>query len=49
MTSGRALGDILIGATASAFDLPLAIRNRRDFLPMTTIDGVWLTLVDWTR
>jgi len=45
----RALGDILIAATASAFALPLVIRNQRDFLPMTRIEGVRLTLLDWSR
>lgn len=45
----RALGDILIAATASAFDLPLVTRNRRDFLPMAQIEGVRLTLIDWSR
>jgi predicted nucleic acid-binding protein len=45
----RALGDILIAATASAFDLPLVTRNRRDFLPMSQIEGVGLTLIDWSR
>ena len=45
----RALGDILIAATASACGLPLVTRNRRDFAPMTGIEGVRLSLVDWTR
>ena len=45
----HALGDILIAATASAFALPLVTRNRRDFFPMTQIEGVQLTLTDWSR
>jgi predicted nucleic acid-binding protein len=45
----RALGDILIAATASTLDLPLVTRNRRDFVPMTRIEGVQLRLIDWTR
>jgi tRNA(fMet)-specific endonuclease VapC len=44
----RALGDILIAATASANGLPLVTRNRRDFEPMTRIEDVELTLADWT-
>jgi predicted nucleic acid-binding protein len=44
----RALGDVLIAATASAHGLPLATRNRRDFEPMARIEGVELALVDWT-
>ena len=44
----RALGDILIAATASANRLALVTRNRRDFEPMTRVDGVALRLVDWT-
>ena len=43
------LGDILIGATASAANLPLVTRNRQDFLPMTKIEGIRLSLRDWTR
>jgi hypothetical protein len=45
----RALGDILIAATASAHGLPLVTRNRRDFEPMSRVEDVALTLVDWTR
>jgi hypothetical protein len=30
-------------------DLPLVTRNRRDFFPMTQIEGVQLTLTDWSR
>ena len=45
----QALGDILIAATASAYDLPLATRNRRDFGPMSKLAGVRLRLVDWTK
>jgi predicted nucleic acid-binding protein len=45
----RALGDILIAATASAHGLPLVTRNRRDFEPMTRVEGVALELADWTR
>lgn len=45
----HAVGDILIAATASAFGLPLVTRNRRDFFPMTQIEGVQLTLIDWSR
>jgi predicted nucleic acid-binding protein len=45
----RALGDILIAATASAHGLPLATRNRRDFEPMVRIAGVRLVLSDWTH
>jgi predicted nucleic acid-binding protein len=47
--SRRALGDILIAATASAFALSLATRNSRHFLPMARIAGARLTLVDWSR
>ena len=45
----RALGDILIAATASANALPLATRNRRDFDALGKAPGVALRLVDWTR
>lgn len=44
----RALGDILIAATACAHGMPLVTRNRRDFEPMTKIAGVRLRLLDWT-
>ncbi len=43
-----ALGDILIAATASAFDLALVTRNRKDFAPMTKLSGSRLRLADWT-
>lgn len=46
---GRSLGDILIAATASVYGLPLVTRNRRDFGRMATLDGVNLTLRDWTK
>jgi len=45
----RAVGDILIAATASANGLPLVTRNHGDFEPMTACEGVALSLVDWTR
>jgi predicted nucleic acid-binding protein len=45
----RAVGDILIAATASVHGLPLVSRNRRDFEPMTKVEDVPLRLVDWTR
>lgn len=44
-----AIGDILIAATAAARGLVLVTRNRRDFAPMATIDGVDLTLRDWAK
>jgi predicted nucleic acid-binding protein len=43
----KAIGDILIAATAVANGLPLVTRNRRDFKPMASI--VDLPLVDWSR
>ena len=45
----RAVGDILIAATAWANGLPLVTHNRRDFEPMSRIRGVDLILLDWTR
>lgn len=45
----KALGDILIAATASAHGVDLVTRNQRDFEPMTRIAGVDLSLTDWTR
>jgi tRNA(fMet)-specific endonuclease VapC len=45
----RSLGDILIAATASAWRLGLATRNRRDFQPMVEIEGIDVTLFDWTK
>jgi hypothetical protein len=45
----RALGDILIAATASVHGLSLVTRNRRDFEPMTRVEGLELKVVDWTR
>jgi len=45
----KAIGDILIVATASAAGLTLVTRNRRDFEPMVMLDGIDVTLLDWTR
>ena len=45
----RALGDILIAATASAHGLPLVTRNRRDFEPMARLEELDLKLLDWTK
>jgi tRNA(fMet)-specific endonuclease VapC len=45
----KALGDLLIAATASANDIPLVTRNRKDFAPMTKLLGSRLRLADWTR
>src|SRR2546422_3629709 len=39
----KALGDILIAATATAHDLPLVTRNRRDFEPIAELEDVALT------
>ena len=44
-----ALGNILIAATASVHGLPLITRNRRDFGAIAKVEGVGLTLVDWSR
>jgi predicted nucleic acid-binding protein len=45
----RAVGDILIAATASVHGLALVTRNRRDFEPMARVEGIQLTMVDWSR
>lgn len=45
----RGLGDILLAATASAHDMPLVTRNRRDFERMARAPGSRLRLLDWTR
>jgi predicted nucleic acid-binding protein len=44
----RALGDILIAATASVNGLSLVTRNRRDFEPLVKLDPS-LQLRDWAR
>jgi predicted nucleic acid-binding protein len=43
----RAIGDILIAATASSNQIRLATRNRRDFTPMVSVAGVTLRLENW--
>lgn len=45
----RAIGDILIAATASAHHLPLITRNRRDLGPIAAVPSIDLTLLDWSR
>ena len=45
----KAIGDILVAATASAAGLTLVTRNRRDFEPMVILDGIDVTLLDWTK
>ena len=45
----NALGDILNAAIASARNLPLVTRNRRDFEPIAKLEFAGLRLVDWTR
>ncbi len=45
----RAVGDILIAATASVHGLPLVTRNRRDFERIGRVEGVSLTILDWSR
>ena len=45
----KAIGDILIAATASVHRLPLVTRNRRDFEPMARCAGVDLLLIDWSQ
>jgi predicted nucleic acid-binding protein len=45
----RAIGDVLIAATAAAHGLAIVTRNRRDFAPMVSIAGMDVQLLDWTR
>ncbi|MHB8873682.1 MAG: PIN domain-containing protein [Myxococcaceae bacterium] len=45
----KALGDILIAATAIVHGLPLVTRNRRDFEFLASLAGAELELMDWTR
>ena len=44
----RALGDILIAATASVHGMALVTRNRKDLEPIVKLDSS-LVLQDWTR
>jgi predicted nucleic acid-binding protein len=43
----RDVGDILIAAVAVSRQIPLATRNKRDFLQLTKAAGVDLRVVDW--
>lgn len=44
----RAVGDILIAATAAVHGMAVVTRNRKDFAPIARLDGT-LELQDWTR
>jgi predicted nucleic acid-binding protein len=45
----RAIGDLLIAATANVHGCSLITRNQRDFRAIAAAGGIELMLVDWSR